>query len=210
VPKVVDARQRREAVADAVLEVVLDAGLEAVTLRNVADRAGLAIGSVRHYFDGHQELIIFAVRELDRRITERLRAHGDQIMESLATAGGRAERRRLAEELLAEFLPLDEARRREAVLRHTFLAAARTRPALRPHATALRATMAAVVRLLLEGATAAGGVPADLDLDLEQQRLGALLDGLSGQAALSGEPDPAQQRAVLRHHLATLTTDRAE
>ncbi|GAA2702436.1 TetR/AcrR family transcriptional regulator [Actinoplanes palleronii] len=200
-PKVVDPQQRRAAIADAVLAVVARAGLEAATLRAVADEAGLAIGSVRHYFDGHSELIIFAAQELDRRITLRVWAHTERILASLATAGDRAERRRLSEELLAEWLPLDEAREREAVLRHTFTVAARTRPELLPHARQLRRSMATVVHKVLETARSAGGLAADLDLERESARLCALLDGLSLRA-VTGSPGPL--RDLLRAHLDAL------
>ncbi|MBB4742961.1 AcrR family transcriptional regulator [Actinoplanes octamycinicus] len=200
-PKVVDQRERRAAIADAVLAVVARGGLEAATLRTVADEAGLAIGSVRHYFDGHQELIIFAAQELDRRIGERVWAHAERILALLGTAGSRDERRRLSEELLAEWLPLDEQRQREAVLRHTFTMAARTRAELLPQARALRESMAAVVRKLVETARTNGGLAADLNVDLEAARLCALLDGLSLQG-IGAAPGPLRQ--VLRHHLDAL------
>ncbi|WP_262384784.1 TetR family transcriptional regulator C-terminal domain-containing protein [Actinoplanes teichomyceticus] len=103
--------------------------------------------------------------------------------------------------MLADWLPLDEQRRREAVLRHTLTAAARTRSGLRPHARALRESMSAVVHRVLTEARAAGGLAAGLDIDLETARLYALLDGLSLRA-VAGEPD--SPRAVLRHHLDTL------
>ncbi|MFI9589760.1 TetR family transcriptional regulator [Nonomuraea sp. NPDC052265] len=44
-------------VAGTVFGVVRRAGFEQASLRNVAEEAGLAIGSVRHYFAGHTELI---------------------------------------------------------------------------------------------------------------------------------------------------------
>ena len=200
-PKLVDPQARRETVADAVLAVVARDGLPAATLRNVADEAGLAIGSVRHYFAGHHELIIFAVRELDRRIGGRVWAHATRIRDSLASAGSRAERRILCVRLLAEWLPLDEARRREAVLRHTFLVAARTDEQLREHADALRDTMAAIVRRVLSEARAAGGLPPALDVELETVRLCALLEGLSAPGALSARDVGPGPLDVLRHHL---------
>lgn len=63
-PKIVDPGARRRAVADAVLRVIGREGVEGASLRNVAEEAGLAIGSVRHYFRDHDELLLFTMREL--------------------------------------------------------------------------------------------------------------------------------------------------
>ena len=132
-------------------------------------------------------------------------AHAQRIIALLSDAGSRAERRRLCEELLCEWLPLDDVRYREAVLRQTFAVAARTHLELRPHAEALRTTMTVVVNRLLAQARKVGGVPAELDLDLATAHLCAVLDGLAVQGAL-GHPGPVPAlRDVLHHHLATLS-----
>ncbi|BEL07138.1 TetR family transcriptional regulator C-terminal domain-containing protein [Actinoplanes sichuanensis] len=176
-------------------------GLAAATLRNVAAEANLAIGSIRHYFDGHDELIIFAAQELGRRISQRVRAHAEQIF---ANADNRAERRRLSEALLEEWLPLDGDRHRETVLRHTFTVAARTRAELSPHAEALRDTMIAIIHRVLTSARDQGGLSPEIDIGLETARLHALLDGLS----LQGLTEPRHVRRVLRHHLDALPQTR--
>ncbi|GAA4936120.1 TetR/AcrR family transcriptional regulator [Actinoplanes utahensis] len=205
-PKVVDPRQRRAAIADAVLAVVARHGLEAASLRNVADEAKLAIGSVRHYFDGHEELIIFAAQELNRRVIERVRSYAESIIATFDAGGGRAERRRLSEDLLAEWLPLDEARHREAVLRHTFAIAARTRPELRSPTRALRDSMAGIVHRVLSEARNAGGLAPEVEVDQETRRLCALLDGLALHAVTAAEPPaPDDLRRILRYHIETLT-----
>ncbi|MBB5476118.1 TetR/AcrR family transcriptional regulator [Micromonospora parathelypteridis] len=202
-PKIVDPQQRRRAVADAVHAVVARCGLEAATLRNVADEAGLAVGSVRHYFTDHDELMIFAVQELGRRVGERVWAHAERLLSG--STGSREDRRRRTEELLAEFLPLDDVRRDEVVLRHTFTTAARTRPPLLTHAEAMQQTLHELVHRTLQGAQTSGGLPADLDLELESVRLRALLDGLGLQAALFPRRFTSDLlREVLHHHLDSL------
>ncbi|MGC4759406.1 TetR/AcrR family transcriptional regulator [Micromonospora trifolii] len=188
--------------AEAVYAVVARDGLEAATLRNVADEAGLAIGSVRHYFTDHDELTVFAVQEFGRRIGERVWAHAERL---LSSSGSRADRRGRTEELLAEFLPLDEVRRDEVILRHTFTTAARARPELLGHAEAIQQTLDELVLRTLQGAQAAGGLPADFDVELESVRLRALLDGLGLQAVMFPERFPPDLlRDVLRRHLDSL------
>ncbi|MFJ5798539.1 TetR/AcrR family transcriptional regulator [Streptomyces decoyicus] len=200
-PKIVDPLARRRAVAQAVLSVVARHGLEHASLRNVADEAGLAIGSVRHYFADHDELMTFTMRELSRRIGDRIRTHAERL---LAPDRG-TDRRAATEELLAEFLPLDGARRQEAALWLTFAAAAHTRPELRPCAAEMQADLHTLMSRVLHEARYAGGLPADTDVELESTRLAALLDGLTLQATLLPDRYPPKLlRQVLRRHLDAL------
>nr|WP_042179387.1 TetR family transcriptional regulator C-terminal domain-containing protein [Kibdelosporangium sp. MJ126-NF4]CEL13797.1 Transcriptional regulator, TetR family [Kibdelosporangium sp. MJ126-NF4]CTQ88165.1 Transcriptional regulator, TetR family [Kibdelosporangium sp. MJ126-NF4] len=200
-PKVVSAQDRRRAVGEAVVRVVRRVGVEGATLGNVATEAGLAIGSVRHYFDDHESMLIFAMRELGERIGGRVAVHVDQLL----TPGAEVDRRGLVEDLLAEFLPLDERRRDEAVVWLEFAMAARTRAALRATADAQHASMRALITRVLREAAAVGGLPGGLDLDVESLRLSALLDGLTVQAVLYEPPmSPRLLRDALRRALEAL------
>jgi AcrR family transcriptional regulator len=202
-PKIVDPVERRQAVADAVLRVAAREGLEHASLRNVADEAGLAIGSVRHYFAGSSELMIFAMQELARRIDARIRTHARTLLDPDQPPG--TDRREQTVRLLAETLPLDAERREESALWLSFVTAARTRPELRPRAAELQTGLDALVRHVLVEIERAGSLAPGLDLDIETRRLSALLDGLTLQAVQ--HPDlvgPDDLRTVLRRHLETL------
>ncbi|MFH8407990.1 TetR/AcrR family transcriptional regulator [Streptomyces sp. NPDC018019] len=197
-PKIVDPAARRRAVADAVLRVIGREGVEGASLRNVAEEAGLAIGSVRHYFRDHDELLLFTMRELSTRIDHRVRAHVDRLLDPAA----RDERPVRVEELIGEFLALDEGRRQEAVLWLAFCGAARTRPELRACAVEMEAGLRDLLARVLREAQESGALPAGLDVDLECLRLSALLDGLNLRAMLEPEyVTPEAQRTVLRRHL---------
>ncbi|WP_042158803.1 TetR/AcrR family transcriptional regulator [Streptomyces lydicamycinicus] len=203
-PKIVDPVARRRAVAQAVLSVAARHGLEHASLRNVADEAGLAVGSVRHYFADHDELMTFAMRELSRRIGDRVRTHSERLL----TPGSGTDRRAATEELLAELLPLDEARRQETALWLAFTTAALTRPELRPCAAEMQANLHTLMSRVLHEARCAGGLPDGLDVELESTRLAALLDGLNLQATLLPDRYPPKLlRQVLRRHLDALKAD---
>ncbi len=189
-----DADARRREVAEAVFRVVRAHGLEQASLRNVADEAGLAIGSVRHYFTDHEELLTFALEELIDRVERRVLAQADRILAATTSE----QRRAGVLDLLGELVPLDADRHDEAVVWLEFSNAARTRPALAPGARRLHAG----IRMLVGKVLARSGVP---DVPVETERLAALLDGLAVNAVL--QPDlttPDVVRSVLRRHVDAL------
>ncbi len=203
-PKIVDPVERRQAVADAVLRVAAREGLEHASLRNVAEEAGLAIGSVRHYVAGSSELMIFAMQELARRIDARIRTHARALLDPAPAPG--TDRREQTAQLLAETLPLDAERREESALWLSFVTAARTRPELRARAAEMQAGLDDLVRRVLTEADRSATLTPGLDLAVETRRLSALLDGLTLQAVQHPElVGPEELRAVLRRHLDTLS-----
>ncbi|MFD8708730.1 TetR/AcrR family transcriptional regulator [Kitasatospora sp. NPDC059648] len=201
-PKVVAPETRRQDVARAVLRIVSRDGLEHASLRNIAEEAGLAIGSVRHYFDNQADVLIFAMEELQRRIDTRIRAHADKLLDRDAGI----DRRAVTEALLTELLPLDETRREETVLWLTFTFAARTRPEFRPGAALMQDAARRLVSRVLDEARLAGALPAGIDTALEAGRLAALLDGLAlGMVLHPGGIEPPTALRILRRHLRDLT-----
>ncbi|MFI6395892.1 TetR/AcrR family transcriptional regulator [Nonomuraea sp. NPDC050540] len=197
-PKVVDPEARRDEVVDAVFRVVRRAGFEHASLRNVAAEAGLAIGSVRHYFDSHTDLMVFAMRaSLDRVAARLMERVGPLLAEQDRDA--RAEG---AQRMLSELLPLDDQRREETTVWLAFATAARTRPELEPLARESHDGMRKLVRRIVDGLARR----CPLDAELETERLAALIDGLTLEGVL--RPDrmpPGLMARTLRHHLQTLT-----
>ncbi len=67
--------QRREAVITAAMDLALDGGYEAVQMREVSNRAGVAIGTVYRYFSSKDQLLVGVlnewVLELQRRVEAR-------------------------------------------------------------------------------------------------------------------------------------------
>ena len=193
-PKVVDARTRREDVADAVFRIAVREGLHRASLRTVAAEAGLNVGSVRHYFDDQSALMRFAMRAMiDRvrtRLEARVRAVGDPA--SLSPEQRRAHR----VQVLGELLPLDDVRRAEITVFLEFTAAARTDPQLAPLAReAATGTSVLVGRVL-------AALVEEPERELQVARLAALLDGLSRLGVQQPDMMTARRcREVLAAHL---------
>ncbi len=73
-PKIVDHDSQRGKFAEAVMRLVGREGLEGLTMRAVATEAGLSYGSLFHYFDSKDDLLMHAVHystsQQSRRVNE--------------------------------------------------------------------------------------------------------------------------------------------
>jgi AcrR family transcriptional regulator len=201
-PKFVDAALRRQEVVEAVFRIVAADGLERASLREVAEEAGLAVGSVRHYFASSDELLATSFGVVVDRIAGRLETAEARLAK---TVPGSEEHRGAVVALLAELLPLDEERAVDACVWMAFKNAARTKPFLVPEANRSHRTVAAVVgRLMMDLAADAGG-PDRQELVTEAERLLATLDGLTMHALLQPEWMTAQMcHDVLEAHVVSL------
>lgn len=197
-PKIVDREQRRAEIADAVFALIERGGIEEASLRNVAAQAGLNIGSVRHYVDGHEGMLIEAVRLMAARITARIEAHAA----SAPTTDDRRLLREWAVDMLEELLPLDEQRRREVVVWLAFCERSRVVPALREEARVLMDGSRIMAHVMLEHSGLRDGA-----LELASEALARVVDGLA--IALLHDPGRLtreQIRALLGGQLAACLT----
>ena len=171
-PKVVDHEERRAELCAAVWRLASREGLEAVTIRGVAEEAGWSTGAVVHYFSDKEDLLLSAFQTVADRVSRRL----EKLEEG---ANGPLE---LARAWLVEGLPLDGDRRAEVRVWFALLGLALTRPALaRAQRLTYRAWQGRVAELLRE-AQDAGAVRADVDCAAAATALVALVDGLAIQA----------------------------
>lgn len=204
-PKIVDAAVRRQEVVEAVFRIIAADGLERASLREVADEAGLAVGSVRHYFSSSDELLAHSFGVVVDRITGRLDAARDRLTQ---LAPGTAEHRDGVLTLLGQFLPLDEERAVDACVWMAFKNAARIRPFLVAEADRSHRSVAAVVGWLIMELSPPGVTGADdghQGLVIEAERLLATLDGLTMHVLLQPEWMTADMcRDVLSSHLLSL------
>ncbi len=71
-PRIVDHDARRRLVAEVAAEIVAERGLEAVTFRELADRAGFSTAIVSHYFADKREVLQVTYRHVVRGARQRL------------------------------------------------------------------------------------------------------------------------------------------
>jgi AcrR family transcriptional regulator len=203
VPIHVDHEARRSRLARAVWQIVVRDGAAAASVRAVAREAGMSMGSVRHFFASHDQLLLFAVEELVEQARRRIEAGTPARMSLLA------EGRKLTAvaALLEEVLPLDSERQTEAKVWAAFT----TPPAPSPEIAAIRKKVDDGVRELCRNALDAlqefGRLHVDRDRRIEIERMHALLDGLTIHLTLDqARLDPGLVRSILVSHLGELSS----
>ncbi|QZY51664.1 TetR/AcrR family transcriptional regulator [Leucobacter tenebrionis] len=74
-PKIIDHDQRRKEIVDVTWQLIVEGGIEAATMREIASRAGFANGALKHYFSGKDAIIEGAYERSLSRIQGRLAEH---------------------------------------------------------------------------------------------------------------------------------------
>ena len=182
-------RTTRDRLTDAVVELVVDRGLDAVSVREVAAATGVTGGTVQHHFPTKQTMLIAALDQA----TDSFQTRCESALTGLAPA---AALRRLAEELL----PLDAPRARESTVWLAFVARSSVDEQLagihRRSWQELEDLMAALI----------GAARDDVEgADLRAALLLATLDGL----AVAGLVEPARLPAHRTSALLTRALDAA-
>jgi len=167
-PKVVDHDAQRVKFAEAAMSLIAKHGLEGVTMRAVAAEAGLSYGSLFHYFNSKDELLMHAVRHSTTLQTDRINKFTSQY------SGIKA-----LEHLLCDDAIINESSFAEA------------------YAELIDGWQARIVRLL-EDAQQAGEIRSELDVGFEAVAIWAYSAGISQLSLLHPEmlPVPLQKRLI--------------
>lgn len=193
-PKVVDHEYRKVKIAEATWEVIVEEGLEHATVRKIAKKAGLSVGSLRNTFPSQSDLILYSMELVSERVKKRIaskRYDGPPL--------------KAAHELISEFLPVDNERKIEMEVWFVFSAKALTDPKLNEMFKKVHFEMSEAIRLLLLKFQSSGHLKENLDIDVETSRLHALVDGLGIHSLL--QPDKLTIKGmldVLKSHLETI------
>ncbi|MCY1139668.1 TetR family transcriptional regulator [Actinoplanes sp. Pm04-4] len=192
-PKKVDHDERRRLIADALMRVAAEQGLEAVSLRHVAAAAGVSTGMVQHYFRTKDEMMSFALTAVSERSEARVRF-------ALGALAPDPSPRELLRTMIATLLPLDGPAREDGRVALAFLAWTAVRPAA---SAELRPSSMEFVHFI--ASQLPSGDPG------QAAGLLALMEGL-GVYLLGGQYEPDQALNALDAHLDLLfgTRDPAE
>ncbi|GAB2795591.1 TetR/AcrR family transcriptional regulator [Amycolatopsis magusensis] len=201
-PRTVDHEQRREEIATALVRVAARDGLHAVTMRAVAAEANVSLRLVQYYFTSKAQLMLGALRHLERRSRQRWAVRVAALPDPVPP-------RLFVEAFFAEALPTDEQSRTFHLLGSSYAALAMTDATLA--AEPFIANVDSLEHQLaeaLERARADGDIAPDADVAVEAAHLVALSHGLS-TGVLLGQRDTEEAMAIVRSHLDALFTGRA-
>ncbi len=166
---------RREQVADAVIEEIVEHGLRSVTLARIAARSGLAIGSIRHYFgDTLREVMRFTLTTLMQRVAARDVTLSTDPVARIADA-------------VAFTAPTSDQERKENIALVEYRVMARTDPELAADIAATSTLSADLLTSALRDAMSDRRIGA-ADLHREALLLHAIVEGLSLRSALHSAP----------------------
>ncbi|MGQ8875591.1 TetR/AcrR family transcriptional regulator [Paenibacillus sp. TSA_86.1] len=193
-PKIVDHDKQRVLVAEAAWRIIRRNGMEQASVRNIAEEAGISVGSMRHYFSTQSELLLYAMNLVSERVTSRL--------QGISFDGSPMEHMK---QLLLEFLPNTDEKMAEMEVWFAFTAKSKTNPALKKLADIVYNDIRRAVEFVITSLVEADIFRPDLNKELEIERLYALVDGLAIHAVL--RPDQVNGNLIdeaLTLHLASL------
>ncbi|GGF13453.1 HTH-type transcriptional regulator PksA [Halobacillus andaensis] len=167
-PKLVDHDKRKIQIAEATWKVIVEDGLEQATVRKIAKTAGLSVGALRHYFSTQSELLLFSMELVSERVKQR--AEGKNF------EGSPME---MVTEAICELLPVDEERRIEMEVWFVFSAKTLVDAKLEALSETVYSEMHQGLRNVIELLYSLDLLKENLDLDVEIDRLHALVDGMA-------------------------------
>lgn len=193
-PKIVDHEKRKIKIAEATWKVIVNEGLEQASVRKIAKVADMSVGSLRHYFATQSELFAFSMQLVSDRVKKRAanKSYDGPPLDAM-------------QEVLSEFLPIDEERRIEMEVWMVFSAKTIVDPVLKELSQVVYDEMRQAAAMVVEGLVDIGFARQGLDKELEIERLYALVDGMALHGIL--HPDNfsvGKMQATLKYHLEAL------
>jgi len=181
-PIYVDHHARRQQVVAVASRLIATMGLEAVTIRDVAEAAGCSTAIVSHYFHNKRELLFLTYRATIDRATER------------------TEVAFVADDLkgfLAEIMPLDEERLMEWKIWLSFWAKAAADPDIAEEQRNCVLHTRGRILAILDRLEARGVLVPGLDREHHARRLLATVTGMAVEVMFDAEDWPNEKQHAL-------------
>jgi len=196
-PKIVDHDAQRVKFAEAAMSLIARHGLDGLTMRAVAAEAGLSYGSLFHYFNSKDELLMHAVRHTTSLQTKRLNEYTNQY------SGLKA-----LEHLLCDDAIISESSRDDWMVWLTFLYKAALQESFaKMHAELIDGWLTRITGLL-EDAQQAGEISGKLDVGFESMGVWAYSAGIGQLSLLHPELLPVNlQKQLITAYLDKLRGD---
>jgi AcrR family transcriptional regulator len=185
-PKIVNHDDQRAKFAAATLRLVARDGLEGCTMRAVASEAGLSYGSLFHYFESKDELLMHAIRQSTSDQTRRVNEF------TVRHKGLKA-----LEQLMCDDALVDEGSRDEWLVWLAFLYKAALKESFAEMHAELISGWVQRIAVLLKGAEQLGELRAGLDIEFEAMAIWVYSAGIGQQGLLHTAMFPARVQKKL-------------
>lgn len=196
-PKIVDHDRQRVKFAEAAMSLIARHGLEGVTMRAVAAEAGLSYGSLFHYFNSKDELLMHAVRHSTSLQTKRVNEYASRY------SGLKA-----LEHLLCDDAIITESTRDDWMVWLTFLYKAALQASFATAYAELIDGWQARIAGLLQDAQQAGEINSELDVSFEAMAIWAYSAGIGQLSLLHPDLLPVElQKQLISAYLEKLRAD---
>jgi AcrR family transcriptional regulator len=182
-PAIIDHAQRRREICDIAARLIARAGVEGVTIREVAREAGWSTNRVVHYFSSKHEMLLVTFREFSLRSL----VQGEEALRSSCSLPS----------ALEALLPLDAERCLSWQVWLAFWGMTASNPDfLAEQITRGRQVLDLIERLLIDRL---GAVKPGLDWAFESERVLTLIVGIATQGVFDPDRWSAEKQ---RRHLA--------
>jgi len=191
VPKIVDRELQREKFAEAAIRLIARDGFEGMTMRAVAAEAGLSYGSLFHYFESKDDLLMHSVRHSTSQQTRRVNEYSSQYTGLKAL-----------QHLLFDDAVVTASGRDDAVVWLAFLYKAALQKRFADMHIALIDGWFARIRELLDAAQESGEIQSDIDTAFEARAIWVYSAGIGQQGLLHPKlVPPALQKKLIVAYL---------
>ncbi|WP_040982769.1 TetR/AcrR family transcriptional regulator [Oceanobacillus jeddahense] len=195
-PKQVDHQKRKIQIAETTWKVIVEEGIEQATVRRIAQSSGLSVGAVRYYFASQSELLHFSMELVADRVMQRAKARKfskDRDPLELVT------------EAVSEVLPVDEERKIEMEVWLAFSAKVLVDKTLRELSDKVYGDMHEGLKNVVHALQLLDIAKEGLDLEMEVNRLHAIVDGMAMHHLLNPEQFTHEEMMeTLKYHLHSL------
>ncbi|NMF01463.1 TetR/AcrR family transcriptional regulator [Aneurinibacillus aneurinilyticus] len=197
-PKLIDHEERRKQIAEATWDVILEQGMEGATVRNIAKKAGLSLGALRHYFSTQEELLVYTMKLVKEKATARINKISIQDLHP----------KEKVLKIILEIVPINDETMAEMKVWFTFTAYFRHKKNI---FDAQHDGIFIAVQKLVDYLDQMNLLKKNLDIEIEIEKLYALIDGLALHAML--EPQRVNKERIVRvlvHHLNSICVNESD
>ncbi|ERI11752.1 TetR/AcrR family transcriptional regulator [Aneurinibacillus aneurinilyticus] len=197
-PKLIDHEERRKQIAEATWDVILEQGMEGATVRNIAKKAGLSLGALRHYFSTQEELLVYTMKLVKEKATARINKISIQDLHP----------KEKVLKIILEIVPINDETMAEMKVWFAFTAYFRHKKNI---FDAQHDGIFIAVQKLVDYLDQMNLLKKNLDIEIEIEKLYALIDGLALHAML--EPQRVNKERIVRvlvHHLNSICVNESD